>query len=242
MLTVQIHTLVHCLQFFTLSIQCGGVEQEILWLLGFCLTTGSTGYNFFRFFHSLHQLSLLIDISELVRDPFPDLICLAILLPTPPVPKMCSFSMSSLHLGLHGSYLALHTLCKAMQAIMTFLMFFGLHLVLWRIHHLPFSIPCACSDTTLAEQRLLFKQHFLGSLVFSFYGFISHMQCGNAESPTVVIGFFAYSLVRSTIFGKTNLGKEVATFQKPRVMDWARSPYSCPKKCLIRANKSLAVY
>ena len=41
----------------------------------------------------------------------------------------CNLLTSSRHLGLHGSFLAMHMLCKSIQAIMTYFMCLSLHSV-----------------------------------------------------------------------------------------------------------------
>lgn len=69
------------------------------------------------------------------------------------------------------------------------------------LHH-PFSMPWACSDTTLADLNLLLKFFCLGHLVVSGYAFSSHALGGKAESPTVVKGICPYPGNGNTWLGR----------------------------------------
>ena len=80
-----------------------------------------------------------------------------------------------------------------MQHIMIGLMLDLLSSVfLYRIHHLPLSIPYACSETNLAPLNFVLKFFSFASLVESRNALINHEREGNAASPTVVKGICPY--------------------------------------------------
>lgn len=118
------------------GVKLGVVERSsrIHWLGGFHLTTlsehnlGFCCYFSFYWLCSISCCCCWISQSQVVililtwsASPSCSLLALFLI--------RWSFSICSLHLGLHGSSLAMHILCKAMQANMTCLMFFSLHSV-----------------------------------------------------------------------------------------------------------------